>query len=93
MQQILQEFEGIDSEAALRSFLLKNRFRLADSRSHADQFVLGAFVGTLDGRHAKVTHRLLDESKEPLTENHARNHLLLEVEGISPIDVRFRGTY
>ena len=93
MQHIIQEFEGIDSEASLRSFLLKNKFRLADSRSHADQFVLGAFVGTLDGRQAKITHRLLDESKELPSHNQAGNHLRLEMEGIPPIDVWFRGTY
>lgn len=93
MQQTTQEFKEIASEAALRSFLQNNNFRLADSRSHADQFVLGAFVGSLAGRQAKVTHRLFDEGAVELMKNQDRNQVLLEVEGMPPVEVRFRGNY
>lgn len=93
MQQTIQEFESIDSETALRSFLEKHGFRLADSRSHADQFVLGAFRGILGGRQAKVTHRLFDERAAQLAGNLGRNQLLLEVKGLPAVEVRFRGNY
>lgn len=93
MQHTLQEFKDIDAEAALRSFLQKYGFRMADSRSHADQFVLGAFIGKLDGRHATVTHRLFDESTAASRNISQRNHVLLEVAGLPSVEVRFHGKY
>ncbi len=92
MQDIIQEFEGIDSEPSLRIFLQKNGFRVADSRSHSDQFVLAAFTGKLGESHARITHRLLDEASTRAT-GLGKNQLTLEVDGAVAVEVRFHGTY
>ena len=91
MQAIIQEFECIDSEISLSVFLQKNGFRMADSRSHSDQFVLGAFIGKLGGGQAKVTHRLFDESAA--TPGAGKNQLILELDGTIIAEVRFHGAY
>ena len=91
MQAILQEFERIDSELSLSAFLQKNGFRMADSRSHGDQFVLGSFIGKIGESQAKVTHRLFDESVA--APGVGRNQLTLELDGAIVAKARFRGTY
>jgi hypothetical protein len=92
MADIIQEFEGIDSEPALRAFLQKNGFRLADSRSHADQYVLGAFIGKIGGRPAKITHRLFEDSATQPARL-GKNRVLLELDGGPSVEVRFHGSY
>ncbi len=92
MPDPLFEFKEINSETALRGFLEKNGFRMMDSRSHADQYVLGAFVGKLDGQQAKITHRLFSADMEQ-TANAQRNQVILEIEGRPGVEVRFRGNY
>jgi hypothetical protein len=92
MQNFIQEFENIDSEPALRTFLQKYGFRMADSRSHTDQYVLGAFLGKLGAHHVKITHRLFDDNagRPPGSE---RNHLILELEDQPAIEISFHGNY
>jgi hypothetical protein len=92
MADIIQEFEEIDSEPALRAFLQKNGFRLVDSRSHADQYVLGAFIGKLGGQPAKITHRLFEEAA-PQSARLGKNRVLLELDGAPSVEVRFHGSY
>jgi hypothetical protein len=92
MADIIQEFEKIDSETALRAFLQQNGFRLADSRSHADQYVLGAFIGKIGNRPAKVTHRLFEENT-PQATRLGKNRVLLELDGGPSVEVRFHGNY
>lgn len=92
MQALIQIFQQIDGEADLRSFLQQYHFRLADSRSHQDQYVLGAFIGKCDGKHAKLTHRLLDAIPAGMP-TQDRNRLLLEIEGMEPIEASFKGNY
>lgn len=92
MQNPIQEFENIDSEPALRAFLQKYGFRMADSRSHADQYVLGAFLGKLGETHAKITHRLFDGNAGRAAGSE-RNQVILEMEGQPSVEISFRGIY
>jgi hypothetical protein len=92
MHNSIQEFENIDSEPALRAFLQKYGFRMADSRSHADQYVLGAFLGKLGETHAKITHRLLDDNAGRAA-GLERNQVILDMEGQPSVEIRFRGIY
>lgn len=92
MQNLLDEFEAIASEPFLRTFLQKHGFRIADSRSHPDQFVLATFLGQIDSRSARITHRLLDEKSSSAEGSHI-NHLTLELDGNPVTEVRFCGNY
>lgn len=92
MQNLIDEFETIASESLLRDFLHKHGFRLADSRSHADQYVLGAFVGQIDGRQARITHRLIADGTAGTARVH-ENQLSLELDGHRMSEVHFRGNY
>ena len=92
MQAFIQGFQRIANEADLRSFVQQHQLRLADSRSHQDQYVLAAFVGKFEGKNAKLTHRLLD-TKPDSHQTLERNRLLLEVEGMTPLETSFKGNY
>lgn len=92
MQSLVQEFKGIGSEKELRAFLEKYGFRLADSRSHPDQYVLGVFVGKIEGCTAKLIHRLFDQHASATTIQE-RNQLLLEIGDTDIFESRFTGNY
>lgn len=92
MQNLIDEFEAIASELFLREFLQKYGFRLADSRSHADQYVLGAFIGQIEGRQARIVHRVIDNNSAGAAGPH-KNQVTLELDGTPLREVGFCGNY
>jgi hypothetical protein len=91
-QSLTKEFKEISNEKELRGFLEKYEFRLADSRSHPDQYVLGVFIGKIEGRPAKLTHRLFDQPPSASTLQE-RNQLLLEIGDADAFESGFAGHY
>jgi hypothetical protein len=92
MQKFIEEFKNIRSENDLRDFVQRNALKLADSRSHPDQYVLGIFIGKLSGGNLKLIHRLMERDMQTYLDKH-RNQLTLECEGHAPIEVFFKGNY